>query len=854
MLNIKIINILAVFVTMVSVVVSDAGTLTIEEIAQIENEFGITLTVDEKQKLADIVHPDSSAQWRDDAYARIEQYRKADLAIQVLDTHGVPVHGAQVSVKLKRNDFKFGGALSVDDFSGATDKLNMPLDTYKARMKSMFNSVGTNNGFKPKLPFLHGHLPGLISWGEANNIPVRGHLLIWPGNGQLSDLDDPSKKIGEDYGNHLSHSSTSAYASYNVQGAVEAYKNSARMQTDKNALKAVVDAEIAEWAGNWDVYEWDVINETLDNHLLQDILGEDQMAEWFNVAESNVVSPDCKLAINDYQIISCMSDDLRSGYYDDRRDRYMENIDRILADGGRIDRIGFQSRIRFERRDPQLIYDRLEEWGNRYGLEMVGTEFEVADSGGSWYPYTYTEDERCQITEETITQYFSHPLVTGLTHWNAISNSKNSLVDYDGRPTSHGLVWYYLHQIRFCTDEVLSADVNGDAGIRAFKGEYEITVSYNGNDYVSGLMLSNDQSVVVNLDSTVVENPNTVYIVDSETFLTSPEASTNTFMLTAQKGDVLAVLSASNSGSDPDAGSVSFSGTALDSITYDNNNQWGATASYWYTTVRSNGIVQVDVTTPGSADAYPSFGLYQLRAGSNEEVVFLATASAGSGAALIGNVTNSYDFVGTQAGLCLEAVSSFRTAIPVNTNTVVDITRGSSSRSIAHGIFQASDPYESIWNNSDKSVSLIGLAFGSVPGNSPEAFYALWSGQFDLGDLDTLTDDPDGDLLDNLAEYAMGGDPTNRLDVGYVPEFKFFETGGTNYVEYVYSGRNDAAARGLTYSVETTDDLTDGVWTNSGFAFVGADGAHEEFSTMTNHLPVVDGSGFIRLNIRFAPE
>ena len=85
-----------------------------------------------------------------------------------------------------------------------------------------------------------------------------------------------------------------------------------------------------------------------------------------------------------------------------------------------IDAIGFQSRIKSERRDPQLLWDRLEEWGNAYpALSMVGTEFEVVDSESTndWKYYFYTEDERAEITEEMMTQYFSHPLVTGLNAW-----------------------------------------------------------------------------------------------------------------------------------------------------------------------------------------------------------------------------------------------------------------------------------------------------------------------------------------------------------------------------------------------------------------------------------------------------
>jgi uncharacterized repeat protein (TIGR02543 family) len=490
------------------------GALTADEVLQIETAFGITLTETQKQELAAVVKPDAPlAQWRTDAEARIDTHRKADLQVQVVDSEGTPVDGAAVDVKMRASAFKFGGTFKAKDFAGVTLPGTMTTTTYKDRLLSLFNAVGLSNGLKPRLDGIHQYIPGVLSWTQANNLPVRGHLLLWPGTGDIATMDTPGTVAGTDYGRHLSdYNNNSAYASYNVLGAVETYRDSGRTQADKDALEAVVDAEVAEWAGHWDVYEWDVINETLSNYLLQEIMGADQMAEWFRIAETNKVSADCKLFINDYQIISCMSEGRTPGYYTNpqgtgRRDRYMANIDQIISDGGPIDGIGFQSRIKSERRDPQLIYDRLEEWGNAYGLEMVGTEFEVVSSNpGDWKEYIYTDEERAQITEEMVVQYYSHPLVTGLNAWNTIHDGEEALVDYSGNPTRNGLVWYYVHRIRYTTDEALFSDVAGSASVRAFKGDYDITVSYGGNDYPASLTLSSNQTVQVTLHDVVV-NP-----------------------------------------------------------------------------------------------------------------------------------------------------------------------------------------------------------------------------------------------------------------------------------------------------------------------------------------------------------
>ena len=488
-------------------VVVNYGSLTAAEIAAMEAEFGITLSAAEKAQLESVVKPAVVAQWRIDANARIEQSRKAYMDIQVVDNLGSPIEGTQVSVKLRNHAFKWGATLSVKDFNDVNGDLRITTDTYKDRILSMFNGVGLNNGFKPRLTNLHQYVPDFLGWAQTNNLPVRGHLLLWLGIGELADLDDTNAVIGVDYGTHLSSSSTSDYASYDVRTAVETYKASARTQADKGALEAVVDAEVQEWSSQWNVYEWDVINETLGNHLLQDIMGQDQMAEWFKLAESNVLDPDCKLLINDYQIISAMSEERTPGHYTGRRDPYMTNIDRIIADGGPIDGIGFQSRIKLERRDPQILWDRLKEWGDKYGLQMVGTEFEVVDSNpGDWKEYIYTDLERGEITDEMMTQYFSHPLVSGLTAWNFLHDGTSSLIDYDGVPKLNGLVWYYLHRIRYSTDEVSTTDAGGwGTLVHGFKGDYDIVVTHQGVDYPIETTLSSNKAVQIVL--TAVNNP-----------------------------------------------------------------------------------------------------------------------------------------------------------------------------------------------------------------------------------------------------------------------------------------------------------------------------------------------------------
>ena len=365
----------------VAVQLTVVSSLSSEEVNQIESDLGITLSVQEILDLSLIVKPQSLPQWRSDANLRIEENRKADLTVSVVDSLGSPISGATVHAELKKNAFKFGGVATVMDLTNARNDFTGGLDVtrWEKIFKSMFNSVGFNNAFKPKITGQHQYIPNFMDWAAENDIDVRGHLLIWPGTGSIGDLDDPTGS-GVTYGNHLSNSNTSNFASYDVRGAVDTYGASNRDAAAKVALESVVNAEIIEWASQWDVYEWDVVNETLSNTLLQEILGYDQMVNWFNLAEANKVNPDADLFINEFQIVSAQFEP-NDNAYRARRDTYFSRIDQVYENGnGAITGIGFQSRFKYGHIPPETVYARLEEYGARYpDLKLAGTEFEIKD-------------------------------------------------------------------------------------------------------------------------------------------------------------------------------------------------------------------------------------------------------------------------------------------------------------------------------------------------------------------------------------------------------------------------------------------------------------------------------------------
>ncbi len=104
------------------------------------------------------------------------------------------------------------------------------------------------------------------------------------------------------------------------------------------------------------------------------------------------------------------------------------------------------------------------------------------------------------------------------------------------------------------------------------------------------------------------------------------------------------------------------------------------------------------------------------------------------------------------------------------------------------------------------------------------------------------TDDDDDDGLLNLAEYALGGNPTNSADRGHLP---VIET-GSDWIDYIHV--RHAAKSAVRYTVEVADDLVAAEWTTNGVEVVGIGVLDAEFNSVTNRISTeTEAAQFIRL-------
>jgi glucuronoarabinoxylan endo-1,4-beta-xylanase len=121
------------------------------------------------------------------------------------------------------------------------------------------------------------------------------------------------------------------------------------------------------------------------------------------------------------------------------------------------------------------------------------------------------------------------------------------------------------------------------------------------------------------------------------------------------------------------------------------------------------------------------------------------------------------------------------------------------------------------------------------------------SGQLDHGDSDKHV---------NLSEYAWGGDPSVANDpLINIPLQSWMDAGGTNFMEYVYFERTDAASRGLASVLSVATDLAAADWTDGGPYEVGRGASGVAgYNAVTNRVPVdSEAAKFIKLEVRFTP-
>lgn len=387
----------------------------------------------------------------DDADQRIEQHRKTDIAIEVLDSNGQTISGATVNVEMKNHQFRWGTAAVASRINSSSQDNQI----YKQKLLENFNSVVFENDLK--WPAWEGAWGSNFGWGQAeqaldwldsNGLPTRGHYASW------GTLNGPS-------GYGPGHSDTEGLRERLFEHI-----------TDK--LSTV---------GNR-VTEWDVINHPIGwgPETYDDVLGPDIYADIVKHARS-VAPQGMEMWVNEDNILNGtnVSDD------------YEDFIQDLSSKDATPDGIGFQGHFksswgRNQSDTAENIYNQMERFSNLVPRLQI-TEFDIDvgqyDSEGNLV--SYDEAEHARLMHDYLTAAFSHEDLEGITMWGFWEDahwlSTAALFNSDWSEREALTAYRDLVFDEWWTDEVGLTDENGLLQLRGFKGDYEITVEFEGETY-----------------------------------------------------------------------------------------------------------------------------------------------------------------------------------------------------------------------------------------------------------------------------------------------------------------------------------------------------------------------------------
>jgi len=369
---------------------------------------------------------------------RIQQYRTAELVVNVVDAQGQPVKGARVAVRQTRHEFLFG--CNIFGWGQPTDEDKAK---YRDRFAALLNFATLPfywAGFErePGQP-RYAEIDLVAAWCREQGITTKGHPLVWNHAAGTPRwlADDPAEVVA--------------------------------------LSDARVEEIVSRYRGRNDI--WDVVNEATDPFRGGGEFTGPLTEAWkaagqipftlkpFHIARE--ANPDATLLINDYRT-------------DPAYERVIEQL--VDEDGKSLyDVIGIQSHMHGGAWPTERIWEVCERF-SRFGVPLHFTETTIVSgprAEQTWETTPEGEQKQADEVERFYTVLFSHPAVEAITWWdfadrNAWQGAPAGFLrtDLSPKPVYERLMG--LIKGEWWTREEGTAP-DGVLNVRAFYGRYEIT-------------------------------------------------------------------------------------------------------------------------------------------------------------------------------------------------------------------------------------------------------------------------------------------------------------------------------------------------------------------------------------------
>ena len=386
------------------------------------------------------------------ANERIQKYRTANLAVEVVDRQGKPLPQAQVEVRQTRHDFLFG--CHYGRWQLRTDRER---EIYWDHFKELLNYVSVGFAwarFEPEQgKRRHEQMDELLKMCEAQKMTCQGHLVMW------NHTCCSPTWLPEDPVEILKHCDA------HVQDVVSRYKGRVKYYILVNETTDCFREEAPD-------------EKAYDNAITRawQHAGRIPFAKrFFKIAHK--ADPTAGHLINDYRMGK----------------PYEDIIEQLVDERGRplYGVVGLQSHMHEGYWGAEKIWDILERYA-RFGKPLHFTEntqisgrcrsrntIKWLEQDPNWKSTKIGEIRQADQVAELYTLIFSHPAVQAFTWFN--------LVDYGWLGAPGGLLhadlspkpaYEKLHSLikgEWWTETTAETNGKGRASVRAFYGDYAIT-------------------------------------------------------------------------------------------------------------------------------------------------------------------------------------------------------------------------------------------------------------------------------------------------------------------------------------------------------------------------------------------
>ena len=417
-----------------------------------------------------------------------EKYRKGDAEITIT-AEGKPCEGAKVTYKHKKHEFKFGAnCFMIDEME--TEEKNK---AYKENFAKAFNLA--------TVPFY---------WRDLE--PTKGQPRYAADSPKIYRRPAPDLCIN--YCKENGIEPKLHCLNYDIFGP--AWYRDKKADEQKVLLEAHM-AEIAERYADI-IPDIEVTNEHWwELHHASDFYTKEDYVEW-SYKTADKYFPKNNLIINDGPDITWWAP--YRGCIE--RQAYYLLIERALAKGCRIDKIGMQYHIWDYKKDmyentrtifnPERLYAQMDAYG-KLAPELQVTEITLPAKGNA----PEDEEYQAEILEKLYRIWFSHPNMQAVIYWNLVDGYAHraepgdmtagenvhygGLINFDSTPKKAYYKLLDLVHREWSTSGEALCDKDGKLGFRGFYGDYEVEIIYGDKKYTKTISTSkkSDNKITIEL-------------------------------------------------------------------------------------------------------------------------------------------------------------------------------------------------------------------------------------------------------------------------------------------------------------------------------------------------------------------